>query len=226
MKHLPGSKLKRVKSAQMVVLTVLLVVTLSACGGLQGGPLGTQQGPALLFEDDFSDPTSGWEVSSQGGIKDYYNGTYHVQINDPNIFSWSVVQQAYGDVIVEVEVAFTGSADLAEMGIICRMVNNQDFYFFTVRSDGAFAIFKMYQGNEFFLGMDGYQPSEAINTGLNTNKLTATCIGEQLSLSVNGTPLITVTDSSYLLGDVGVIAGAFDQTDVNVYFDNFQVIRP
>lgn len=226
MEHIPGSKHKKVTFIQLVVLTALLVASLSACSGLQGGPLGTQQGPVLMFEDDFSDPTSGWEVSPQGGIKDYYNGTYHIQIDDPNIFSWSVVQQAYGDVIVEVDVAFTGSADLAEMGIICRMVNNQDFYFMTIRSDGAYAIFKMYQGNEFFLGMDGYQPSDAINPGLNTNRLTASCVGEQLSLAVNGTPLANVTDSSYLLGDVGVIAGAFEQTNVNVYFDNFQVKRP
>jgi hypothetical protein len=226
MKQFSKTKTKKTISLLMIVFAAWLVLTLSGCAGQPGGPLGTQQGPVLLFEDDFSDPTSGWEVSPQGGIKDYYNGTYHVQIDDPNIFSWSVVQQAYGDVIVEVDVAFTGSADLAEMGIICRMVNNQDFYFLTIRSDGAFAIFKMYQGNEFFLGMEGYQVSEAINPGLNTNRLTATCLGDQLSLAVNGNQLITVTDSSYQVGDVGLIAGAFEQTDVNVYFDNFQVIRP
>lgn len=198
--------------------------------GCNAAPLGTQtasaNAPMLLYEDDFTDPTSGWEVSSQGGLKDYYQGTYHIKINDPNIFSWSVIQQTYGDVSIQVEVAFTGAAEMAEMGLICRMQNNQDFYFFMLRSDGAFAVFKMYQGNEIFIGMEGYQFSDAIHTGLNTNEIGAECKGQELSLSANGTHLITVEDSSYQVGDVGVIAGAFDQTDVNVYFDNFSVMQP
>ena len=212
---------------RFVVFTgILIALFLSGCTSAFTGQSGTQVGPALLFEDSFSDPESGWEISSQGGLKDYYNGTYHIRIDDPNIFSWSVIDQAYGDVIVEVDVAFTGPADLAEMGVICRMVNNQDFYFLSIRSDGAFAIFKMYQGKEFFLGMDGYQVSPDINVGLNTNHIKAECKGDQLRLYANGIHLATVTDASYQVGDVGVITGAFEQTDVNVFFDNFQVIRP
>lgn len=207
-----------------ITLGGVLALVLAGCGPVLPGGSETMSG--ILFEENFSDPRSGWEISSQGGIKDYYNGTYHIKIDDPNIFSWSVVQHAYGDVQVEVDVAFTGSADLAEMGIICRMENNQDFYFLTIRSDGAYAIFKMYQGNEFFIGMEGYQYDPAIRAGLNTNHLTAECVGERLSLSVNDTLLATVEDSSYQVGDVGLIAGAFEQTDVNVFFDNFVVIQP
>ncbi|NIV11054.1 MAG: hypothetical protein GWN62_07095 [Aliifodinibius sp.] len=181
--------------------------------------------PSMLFEDHFSNPNSGWEVSSQGGMKDYYNGTYHIQIRDSNIFSWSVAQQSYGDIAISVDSAFTGTANLAEIGVICRMQNSQDFYFMTIRSDGAFAVFKMYQGNEFFIGMEGYEFNDAINTGLSTNRIEAICKGENLSLVVNSEHLITVQDSSYQVGDVGVIAGAFDEPDVNVYFDNFRVFQ-
>lgn len=182
--------------------------------------------PNLLFEDNFDDPNSGWEVSTQGGVKDYYKGTYHIRIDESNIFSWSVAQQSLGDVQIDVDLAYTGSANLAEMGVICRMQNSYDFYIFTIRSDGYYAIFKMYQGNEYFLSSEGYEYSDAIKTGVNTNHLTILCAGEQLSLSVNGVFLTSVEDSSYVVGDVGVIAGAFDQPDVNVYFDNFSVSQP
>lgn len=182
--------------------------------------------PNLLFEDDFSNPDSGWEVSPQGGLKDYYNGTYHILISEDNIFSWSVARQSYGDVSISVDTAFTGPAAMAEIGVICRMQNSQDFYFLTIRSDGAFAVFKMYQGNEFFIGMEGYQFSDAIRAGLNTNHIEALCRGENLSLVVNSEHLITVQDSSYQVGDVGVLAGAFDEPEVNVYFDNFRVYQP
>ena len=171
-------------------------------------------------------PSSGWERSAQGGRKDYYSGTYHINVLGENLFSWSVVQQSMGDVIVSVDVAFTGTAEIAEMGVICRMQNSSDFYFLSIRSDGAYGIFRMYQGSEYFVGMEGYQFSPEINTGLNTNHLEAHCIGDQLSLYVNGTYLASVQESSYQVGDLGVIVGAFEQPDVNVFFDNFLVSRP
>jgi hypothetical protein len=180
----------------------------------------------ILYQDDFSDPDSGWERSVQGGRKDYYQGTYHINVLGANLFSWSVAQQSMGDVVLSVETAFTGPAEMAEMGIICRMQNSSDFYFFTIRSDGAYGIFRMYQGSDHFIGMEGYQFSDVINTGLATNTLEARCVGDQLSLFVNGVLLATTQDSSYQLGDVGVIVGTFEQADANVFFDNFVVSRP
>jgi len=219
------------RSKQNTIILVMMLMLLSTVlGGCNLPGMNNQSAsanvPNLLFEDNFSNPTSGWEVSSQGGLKDYYNGTYHISIADPNIFSWSVAQQSYGDIAISVDAAFTGPAEMAELGVICRMQNSQDFYFMTIRSDGAFAVFKMYQGNEFFIGMEGYQFSSAIKTGLNTNQIEVICRGENLSLFVNSEHLITVQDSNYQVGDVGVLAGAFDEPGVNVYFDNFRVTQP
>jgi hypothetical protein len=180
----------------------------------------------ILYKEDFSNENSGWERSSQGGRKDYYQGTYHINILDPNLFSWSIAQQSMGDVVVSVDMAFTGSAEMAEMGVICRFQNSADFYFFTIRSDGGYAIFKMYQVNEFFLGTHGYQFHPVIKSGIDTNHLEAHCVGDQLSLHVNGEQVASVQDASYQVGDLGVIVGAFEQPDVNVFFDNFVVSRP
>jgi hypothetical protein len=223
----------RITDRKLALISILIflmglatITLLSSCvGGLPTSPASAGE-PRLLMEEDFTNPESGWEVSTQGGVKEYFNGTYHIQINDPNIFSWSVVRKTYGDVAIEVETAFTGSADLAEMGVVCRMMNSHDFYFLTIRSDGAYGIFKMENGDEHFIGMDGYQISPAINTGVAINLIQAECKGEQISLAVNDTHLITVVDDSYQVGDVGVIAGAFDGPDVNVFYDNFRVTQP
>ena len=181
---------------------------------------------SVLYQEDFSDESSGWERSAQGGRKDYYQGTYHINVLGTNLFSWSNARQSMGDVVVSVDVAFTGPAELAEMGVICRMQNSSDFYFFTIRSDGGYGIFKMYQGSDHFLGMEGYQFNPAIRIGLDTNHLEAHCVGNQLSLYVNGVLLAAVQDPSYQLGDLGLIVGTFEQSDVNVFFDNFVVSRP
>jgi hypothetical protein len=206
---------------------ILIMVITTACGVADGFVAATPpETSGILYQDDFSNQNSGWERSTQGGRKDYYQGTYHINLLEPNMFSWSISQQSMGDVVVSVEVAFTGPAEMAEMGVICRMQNSSDFYFFTIRSDGGYGIFKMYQGSDNFLGMSGYQFDPAIRPGLATNRIEAHCIGDQLSLYVNDVLLTTVQDFSYQLGDVGVIVGAFDQPDVNVFFDNFIVSRP
>ena len=217
----------KINKTLLFSIILLLSTILSGCNlpGMQSDTASANT-PNLLFEDNFSNPNSGWEVSSQGGLKDYYNGTYHIQISETNIFSWSVAQQSYGDIVISVDTAFTGPANMAEIGVICRMQNSQDFYFMTIRSDGAFAVFKMYQGNEFFIGMEGYEFNEAIRTGLSTNHIEAECRGQNLSLVVNNEHLITVQDSSYQVGDVGILAGAYDDPGVNVYFDNFRVFQP
>jgi hypothetical protein len=207
-------------------LLVLLAGVVGGCGVAGLIEATPPDASPILYQDDFSNENSGWERSVQGGRKDYYQGTYHINVLGTNLFSWSAAMQSMGDVVVSVDIAFTGPAELAEMGVICRMQNSSDFYFFTIRSDGGYGIFKMYQGSDHFLGMDGYQFSEAIITGLATNHVEARCVGDQLSLYVNGVLVAEAQDSSYQLGDLGVIVGTFEQADANVFFDNFVVSRP
>jgi hypothetical protein len=127
---------------------------------------------------------------------------------------------------IAVDLAFTGDVELAEMGIICRLVDSNNFLFFTIRSDGQYAIFKRQEGNEYFVGMPGYQVSPFIKSGVATNYLEVECVGDRLTFYVNDQHLITVNDASFQIGDVGLIVGAFDEIAVNVYFDNFTVIQP
>lgn len=211
-----------------LVLTVpFLVLILAACSFASLLPgQETQTADGVIYFDDFSNPESGWEHSLEGGVKEYYQGTYHIRIDVPNHFSWNLAHQSLGDVRIAVDLAFTGEVELAEMGVICRLVDSNNFIFFTIRSDGQFAVFKRQDGNEYFIGMPGYQSSPAINTGVSTNYLEVECVGDRLTIYANNQHLITVNDASFQIGDVGLIVGAFDQTPVNVYFDNFTVIQP
>ena len=210
-----------------IIAVMLLIYILSACGFASLFPeQGTQTADGVIYFDDFSDTESGWEHSLEGGVKEYYQGTYHIRIDVPNHFSWSLARQSLGDVRIAVELAFTGDVDLAEMGIICRLVDSNNFIFFTIRSDGQYAVFKRKDGDEYFIGIPGYQSSPAIKTGVATNYLEVECVGDRLTLYVNDQHLTTVNDASFQIGDVGLIVGAFDQTAVNVYFDNFTVIQP
>ena len=67
---------------------------------------------------------------------------------------------------------------------------------------------------------------DGINQGASTNHIEGDCIGNTLTLYVNGTLLMTATDSSFSSGDVGLIAQAFSTGGVDMLFHNFLVTAP
>ena len=168
------------KQFKTLFIAVFISFAAIACGleNILPGEGNDSSGDGVIFFDDFSDPESGWERSYQGGIKNYFEGTYQIKVDSPNYISWSLASQAVGDSRISVELAFLGEADVAEMGIICRYVDSGNFYYFSIRSDGYYGLFKRQENNEFFLGMDGYQPSSVINQGVTSNFVEAECAGD------------------------------------------------
>jgi hypothetical protein len=68
-----------------------------------------------------------------------------------------------------------------------------------------------------------WKRSEAVKTGTGTNELTASAIGNRLSLSVNGTQVASITDGTFSSGNVGLFTGG-DGNQVVV--DRFSVQAP
>ncbi|MCB0035232.1 MAG: hypothetical protein KDE51_14470, partial [Anaerolineales bacterium] len=62
--------------------------------------------------------------------------------------------------------------------------------------------------------------------GIATNEIRASCVGNQLSLAVNGIPLVTVTDPTFVNGDVGVGVTTFQPGTAVVEYDSFRVLQP
>jgi hypothetical protein len=82
------------------------------------------------------------------------------------------------------------------------------------------------------LNADGYtvlaegQTNGIVNPGNETNHLMAICKGSDLAFYVNGKQALTTTDSEIVKGDVGLIAGTYDEPNVDVMFDNLLVTTP
>ena len=114
-------------------------------------------------------------------------------------------------------------------GLICRYQDEFNFYIFLIRGDGYYAIGK-YSGADqpiIYLTPNGqYEASDVINQGIASNDIQASCIGSELSLAINGQPLLTVTDAQFQEGDVGLAASALQQGTVEIRFDDFRVFAP
>jgi hypothetical protein len=211
---------------------LIIAFLLSGCGKLPlvstflgDSPQATQVN--LLFFDDFSETKSGWDrFAGEIGSTDYRNKTYQITVNEPNTDLFANPYKLYKDTVIEVTAARIGGPDNNSYGVICRFQDEKNFYSAQISSDGYAGIFRMKDGVYRLLGQDAMIPVPAILGGSAVNTIHFECIGRSLALAVNGAPVDAREDKSFENGDLGLIAGAFEEAGVIIAFDNFKVTQP
>ena len=175
-------------------LLLVLLLLLSACSnGMQSATevvLPTLASDAVLFQDDFSNPKSGWDRASQGGNStDYADGKYRITLSTPQQDIWANPYQYFDqDIIVEVDVWQNPSTVQAAYGIICGYSDVNNYYALTIGSGGYVEIIRYQQGKRLTLYSAENQP------GIDSehNHLEALCASSALQLRVNGSVVAEV----------------------------------
>jgi hypothetical protein len=181
----------------------------------------------VLYEDDFSDPNSGWPASADADkAASYADGKYLIQAFTASQDVWAHPGEDFSDVTIEVDATKFSGPDNNDFGIICRFVDDNNFYFLMASSDGYQVIGKYQDGEASFLSSEQMETTSAVNQGSATNHLRADCVGSTLTLYINGQQVSTVTDTSFTSGDIGLTVGTFDEPNAAVTFDNFVVTEP
>ncbi len=184
-----------------------------------------------LYADDFSDPASGWDqYSYDEASADYQDGQYKITVNSDLLNAWANPGQEFNDTAIEVIVTKNTGEDDNQFGIICRYQDVDHFYALLITADGYSAIRKKTleansEGTNFLYLADWIE-SPVINQGNATNLLRAECVGDRLTLYVNGVLLLEVFDPDFKTGDVGLLAGSFSAPKTEILFDNFVVTAP
>ena len=216
----PTASRPRLKPLPRAAVLFLLGSLLAGCSGLLSGP----QPGTLLFRDDFSRTSSGWDRYRDASVEsDYSAGAYQIVVNQPDRMAWSRPGLRFEDVIIEVDAMVTDGPDNNAIGLICRYQDPENFYFFLISSDGFAGIGQRLGGVERMFNDAAMLPADPILPGHAANHLRAECSGAQLTLSVNGVPVRQASDGSFPAGDVGLIAGSYDLPGTRVAFDNFAV---
>ncbi len=181
----------------------------------------------LLFADDFSSPTTGWERIRYGedGIMDYDSGGYRILVNALQANFWSTPHKDFSDVRLEVDAGKLAGPDENRIGLICRSTG-ETYYFFIIGSDGYYGLGLYKDHQATLLGQSAMQSSTDIKMGAAVNHLRLDCSGNSLAAYVNSVQLTQAQDTTLQHGDVGLLAGTFSQAGVDVVFDNFVVLKP
>jgi hypothetical protein len=210
------------------LIFTLLALSAFACALFPSdGEEVVQPEDSVLFQDDFSNPTSGWDQVDVGeGVTDYIDGVYRIFVNTTNTDVWANPGLSFSDSYIEVNATKVGGDDNNDFGLICRYQDGDNFYFFIISSDGYYGVGKVVNGEQLLIGSDSMPPSEVINQGDDSNHLRAGCVGSRLSLAVNGQLLAEYDDGDFVSGDIGLLAGSFENSGTDIHFDNLVVTKP
>jgi hypothetical protein len=211
------------------VLLVLLLTLLVA--GCSGDDVAACNDDGALFFDDFrAEQDSGWILYNRSGAAVEREGeTLRLTSSQPGQIWWTNVGRNFDDLILSADIQHIDGPQDNAYGLICRYQSSENFYVFLVSSDGYYAIGKYQSGNTqiSYLNEGGeYIFSEAIDQESGINRVRASCIGSELSLSVNGVLLESVSDPTFVTGDIGLAVSTFEPGALEIAFDNVRAISP
>jgi hypothetical protein len=169
---------------------------------------------------------NGDEVQMTLGVR---NGKYYFDLQAKAQWAYVLYQpRVYTDVKIEATAANEGR-NSNSISLVCRY-SDQGWYEFNIANDGLYNILACARTSPVsadcqFITEGG---SGAINQGQRTNQYTATCVGDVLTLAINGQRVNSVSDRSnrFPVGQVGFSASSFEYVPVIVGFDSFQVSQP
>jgi hypothetical protein len=208
---------------------VVLILIITAC---TPAPTSTPAYNAanVLFADNFAKTDSGWDrTQNDTGVTDYSNVGYLIYIKKADIIKWANPTKTFqDDVRIEVDAGMSAGPNDNAFGLICRYQDTQNFYYFYISSDGYAGIGRKLAGNYSIISSSSaeLQKVDGINLGMATNHLRVDCVGNTLTLFVNGTQVAIAIDSSFKGGTAGLIARSYNTGGVNILFTNFYVYKP
>jgi hypothetical protein len=219
--------------SRLLASTLLLgLIVVAGCGPAKSSS--TPPPAGVLFQDDFSKNTTGWDQHTGADVTtNYDNGQYLIAVSQSSVDVWAQPGLDLTDVVVQVQTQYSAGPINNEYGLMCRYQRGGDgkssFYFFYVSTDGYYDLGKVSKDVRTILspGQGSPQPTTAIKPAKDAvNTLNATCQGNHMALAVNGTAVGDFTDDELKHGDIGLVAGTYDEGGVAIHFDNLVARQP
>jgi hypothetical protein len=179
--------------------------------------------PIMLYSDDFSNNQNGWlQGANEGANYLISDGRYVISRRRGNYENWANANRNFSDAVLSVD-ALLISGDPSQTGslVIWRYVNVKNNYSLRITGDGQASIVMTNKGEWKLL----YGPtfSKSINKVQQINKITIAFSGGTSLIYINDKHITSITDSAFLVGDIGLGAFSGETSAVKVSFDNLVV---
>jgi hypothetical protein len=200
---------------RILIFILLVVLTLSACGGEQA------------YEETF-DELGNWRTGNDAdAVGRVVDGVYDMTVEADDVTIWTTAGESFADGIFQVEATQVAGPDNNGYGMVFRLDDSKDdFYIFKISGDGYVWIGRYHSGGaeaEPLVG-EWWFESPAVNRGVNQmNELRVNAEGGNMIFFVNNREVGRVTDNNFASGDIGLLVETLGQGGVQIQFDNFTV---
>jgi hypothetical protein len=218
-----------------VVAVVLGALVLFMMKGTGGPPDNTSS----IFDDDFSNTSSGWSGSTWISGNGYYQGGYRIDAGgsiNPSRWEASPYEQKVPErVLVTVDARALGGPDYGQFGVFCRAGegsgSDATMYEFLVRADGKGTLIRKLAGQSGSKELVTKASAPGFEKG-RQNHLRAACEQEggkvRLRFWLNNHLAASATDADRPLptGNAGLIVAQQNggsSGDSQIHFDNFHL---
>jgi hypothetical protein len=224
-KNYPGI----IKIAFLISLLLIILVLMCGCTTTPSTP--SPGAKTVLYSDNLSQWQDEWNPEYDGptGKIFYSGGSLHIR--DTNPPEWTLLHtfnKNFNDFILDVDATLINGTTEAVYGVNVRAPDSYNYYGFSISGNGGYSIRKQEFGN-LIIGRIIYfvhpTRSSFIETGIGaTNHIHIEAKDNTLSLSVNGHPLSTVTDSKFREGNVGfTVCSVQPNSFAEVAFSNLTI---
>jgi hypothetical protein len=182
-------------------------------------------GLVLSYQDDFSDPSSGWDDAfDRYTTKQYGNNKYYIEVTTSNLVAWGLANRDVADFRLQVDAAQEDGSNNNGYGILFRFQDRDNFYRFDVSGDGFFLLSKFQDGE--WVTLVPWTASSHINVGQSANRLVVEAVGDQIGVYSNDALLAKVEDGTFASGNFGFFASTFSEPNLTISFDDIILWTP
>jgi hypothetical protein len=185
-------------------------------------------GGDALYQDDFTDPATGWpEAKFDNYFVGYHEPEYyHIEITSPNSKTtiFEPGKQSYDDFTVELQVLTAAAKTAPEgdfrYGLAFRRAGDQ-YYAFTISPrTKKWSVLKN-SPNQLEVLLEG--TDAGIHELDVDDLLRVDAQGSTFSFHINNHLLGQVTDAGYATGEIGFYVEAFDSPATHIHFNNLTI---
>ncbi len=213
------------------LLLLLMGFLLAGCGGRPLLPESGSSNSVEIAGNDFADgfvagQTGDWLIEQDAiGSTSIVNEQLLITVAAPNTVQYSTLRnREFGDFAYEADVTQLAGPPESSYGLIFRAVDGQQFYRFDITGNGQFIVERHNSDGTWTRLVQEWTPASALNQGLNvTNRLRVLASGQTLTFYANDVLLTQVNDATYASGAVGLDAGTFGGSNLQVAFDNVAI---
>ena len=193
-----------------------------------------------FFTEEFDDPLSNdWSVLTVTGSDAADPDKVTVEAQDGRLV-WDFESErvyyylfyepfTYEDVQVELRADNRGR-NSNTISLICRYDPDVGWYEFNIANDGLYDILygEVDSNGEIAYNLIANGGSLAIKQGKEVNEYSISCKGDELSLTINGDEVKTITERNYALreGQVGMSVSSFDVLPILIEMDWITISEP